>query len=187
MRRTCSNSTRIRASADVIDMPAHDGADIAKVLYIGDPADLAVVAEQMRVRFGDALYVTYSLPDCLEVMTANVSKGRALRSVLARLGVDTGHCIAFGDNMNDIDLLETAGHAFMMNNANPSRGSRTSRGSATTSMRASPATCARCSRSKTTSPPAGAGMKTGASGAVEMTCLDLLRQREARCSARLTP
>ena len=100
-------------------MPAHDGADIAKVLYIGDPADLAVVAEQMRVRFGDALYVTYSLPDCLEVMTANVSKGRALRSVLARLGVDTGHCIAFGDNMNDIDLLETAGHAFMMNNANP--------------------------------------------------------------------
>ncbi|MGT0247586.1 Cof-type HAD-IIB family hydrolase [Burkholderia pyrrocinia] len=104
---------------DVIDMPAHDGADIAKVLYIGEPADLALVAEQMRVRFGDALYVTYSLPDCLEVMTANVSKGRALRTVLARLGVDTGHCIAFGDNMNDIDLLETAGHAFMMNNANP--------------------------------------------------------------------
>ena len=104
---------------DVIDMAAHDGADIAKVLYIGEPADLAVVAEQMRVQFGDTLYVTYSLPDCLEVMTANVSKGRALRTVLARLGVDTGHCIAFGDNMNDIDLLETAGHAFMMNNANP--------------------------------------------------------------------
>ena len=104
---------------DVIDMAAHDGADIAKVLYIGEPADLAVVAEQMRVQFGDALYVTYSLPDCLEVMTANVSKGRALRAVLARLGVDAGHCIAFGDNMNDIDLLETAGHAFMMNNANP--------------------------------------------------------------------
>ncbi|MCO8632695.1 Cof-type HAD-IIB family hydrolase [Burkholderia multivorans] len=104
---------------EVIDMLAHDGADIAKVLYIGEPADLAIVAEQMRVQFGDALYVTYSLPDCLEVMTANVSKGRALRAVLGRLGVDAGHCVAFGDNMNDIDLLETAGHAFMMNNANP--------------------------------------------------------------------
>ncbi|HGL4262017.1 Cof-type HAD-IIB family hydrolase [Burkholderia dolosa] len=104
---------------EVIDVASHDGADIAKVLYIGEPADLAVVAERMRVQFGDALYVTYSLPDCLEVMTANVSKGRALRAVLARIGVDAGHCIAFGDNMNDIDLLETAGHAFMMNNANP--------------------------------------------------------------------
>jgi hydroxymethylpyrimidine pyrophosphatase-like HAD family hydrolase len=39
--------------------------------------------------------------------------------VLGRLGADASKCVAFGDNMNDIDLLETAGHPFMMNNANP--------------------------------------------------------------------
>lgn len=104
---------------DVIDMASHCGADIAKVLYIGEPADLAAIAQRLHAEFGDALYVTYSLPDCLEVMAASVSKGRALRAVLGRLGIEPGHCIAFGDNMNDIDLLETAGHAFMMNNANP--------------------------------------------------------------------
>ena len=60
-----------------------------------------------------------SLPDCLEVMAPNVSKGRALQFVLGRLGADASKCVAFGDNMNDIDLLETAGHPFMMNNANP--------------------------------------------------------------------
>ncbi|WP_246796434.1 Cof-type HAD-IIB family hydrolase [Burkholderia perseverans] len=103
----------------VIDMLAHDGTDVAKVLYIGEPRDLAVVAANLANRFGDALYVTYSLPDCLEVMTANVSKGRALRVVLERLGIDRAHCVAFGDNMNDIDLLETAGFPFMMDNANP--------------------------------------------------------------------
>ncbi len=103
----------------VVDMLAHDGADVAKVLYIGEPEDLAEVSDKLAANFGDALYVTYSLPDCLEVMTANVSKGRALRVVLGRLGVDPAHCVAFGDNMNDIDLLETAGHPFMMNNANP--------------------------------------------------------------------
>jgi len=103
----------------VVDMHAHDGADIAKVLYIGDPADLALIAERLDRAFGDALYVTYSLPDCLEVMTSNVSKGRALQFVLSRLELHPAHCIAFGDNMNDIDLLETAGHPFMMNNANP--------------------------------------------------------------------
>ncbi len=64
----------------------HDGVDIAKVLYIGEPADLAQVAANLEREFGDALYVTYSLPDCLEVMTANVSKGRALQLVLERLG-----------------------------------------------------------------------------------------------------
>jgi hypothetical protein len=104
---------------EVMDLREHDGRDIAKVLYIGEPADLAQVAANLEREFGDALYVTYSLPDCLEVMTANVSKGRALQVVLERLGVDAARCVAFGDNMNDIDLLETAGHPFMMNNANP--------------------------------------------------------------------
>ncbi|CAE6734321.1 MULTISPECIES: Cof-type HAD-IIB family hydrolase [Paraburkholderia] len=104
---------------EVTDLLKHDGVDIAKVLYIGDPADLAQISANLAREFGDALYVTYSLPDCLEVMTSNVSKGRALQIVLERLGVDASHCVAFGDNMNDIDLLETAGHPFMMNNANP--------------------------------------------------------------------
>ncbi|MFC5429138.1 Cof-type HAD-IIB family hydrolase [Paraburkholderia denitrificans] len=103
----------------VTDLRAHDGVGIAKALYIGDPADLARVSQRLADEFGDALYVTYSLPDCLEVMVAGVSKGRALRVVLERLGVATTGCVAFGDNMNDIDLLETAGHPFMMNNANP--------------------------------------------------------------------
>ncbi|WGS49802.1 Cof-type HAD-IIB family hydrolase [Paraburkholderia sp. D15] len=104
---------------EVTDLVNYHGGDIAKALYIGDPADLAQVAANLEREFGDTLYVTYSLPDCLEVMTSSVSKGRALQIVLERLGVDASHCVAFGDNMNDIDLLETAGHPFMMNNANP--------------------------------------------------------------------
>lgn len=103
----------------VVDMQSQAGTDIAKVLYIGEPADLAQVAANLEREFGDTLYVTYSLPDCLEVMTSNVSKGRALQFVLAQLGVEASRCVAFGDNMNDIDLLETAGYPFMMNNANP--------------------------------------------------------------------
>ncbi|HEY1610453.1 MAG TPA: Cof-type HAD-IIB family hydrolase [Paraburkholderia sp.] len=103
----------------VADLGAHRGDGISKVLYIGDPADLAHVAANLSREFGDSLYVTHSLPDCLEVMAAEVSKGRALRVVLERLEIDASCCVAFGDNMNDTDLLETAGHPFMMNNANP--------------------------------------------------------------------
>ena len=104
---------------DVMDLREHDGENIAKVLYIGEPDDLKVTAANLEREFGDSIYVTYSMPDCLEVMTSDVSKGRALQFVLERLDIDTAHCVAFGDNMNDIDLLETAGRPFMMNNANP--------------------------------------------------------------------
>ena len=104
---------------EVTDLCAQAGADIAKVLYIGKPHDLAPIAERLAREFGDSLYVTYSLSDCLEVMASGVSKGRALQFVLDRLGARRSKCVAFGDNMNDIDLLETAGYPFMMNNANP--------------------------------------------------------------------
>jgi hydroxymethylpyrimidine pyrophosphatase-like HAD family hydrolase len=102
-----------------MDLREHDGEDVAKVLYIGEPADLSVTAANLEREFGDSVYVTYSMPDCLEVMTSDVSKGRALRFVLDQLNIDPARCVAFGDNMNDIDLLETAGHPFMMRNANP--------------------------------------------------------------------
>jgi Cof subfamily protein (haloacid dehalogenase superfamily) len=104
---------------DVMDLRQHDGENIAKVLYIGEPDDLKVTAANLEREFGDSIYVTFSMPDCLEVMTSDVSKGRALKFVLNRLDIDTAHCVAFGDNMNDIDLLETAGRPFMMKNANP--------------------------------------------------------------------
>jgi Cof subfamily protein (haloacid dehalogenase superfamily) len=104
---------------EVMDLRQHDGEGIANVVYIGEPKDLEETAANLKREFGDGLYVTYSLPDCLEVMMADVSKGRTLRFVLERLDVDPAHCVAFGDSMNDFDLLETAGHPFIMNNANP--------------------------------------------------------------------
>ncbi|WXK35717.1 Cof-type HAD-IIB family hydrolase [Mycetohabitans rhizoxinica] len=104
---------------EVANLATHDGQGVAKVLYIGDAADLGVVERNLAWHFGDALYVTYSLPDCLEVMAASVSKGRALAFVLEQLGLPAERCIAFGDNMNDIDMLESVGHPFMMGNANP--------------------------------------------------------------------
>jgi Cof subfamily protein (haloacid dehalogenase superfamily) len=103
----------------VTDFSTHSGEDVAKVLYIGEVESLARVEANLEREFGDELYVTYSLADCLEVMSPTVSKGRALQVVLDRLGIERAQSVAFGDNMNDIDMLETAGLPFMMGNANP--------------------------------------------------------------------
>ena len=103
----------------ITDFSTHSGEDVAKVLYIGEKAALARVEANLEREFADELYVTYSLADCLEVMSPTVSKGRALQVVLDRLGIDRAHTVAFGDNMNDIDMLETAGRPCMMGNANP--------------------------------------------------------------------
>ncbi|WP_432719647.1 Cof-type HAD-IIB family hydrolase [Jeongeupia wiesaeckerbachi] len=102
----------------VDDLPKHSGEGVAKVLYIAEPAHLAKIEARLYERFGHGLYITYSLPDCLEIMAPTVSKGHALQVVLDSLQLPMAHCVAFGDGLNDLDMLGTAGHPFMMANAN---------------------------------------------------------------------
>lgn len=101
------------------DLANHHGEGVAKVLYIGEHAHLLEIEKKLHAQFGTSLYITFSMPDCLEVMAATVSKGHALQVVLERLGLSASQCIAFGDGQNDLELLQTAGHPRLMSNANP--------------------------------------------------------------------
>ncbi|TCP11141.1 hypothetical protein EV683_11558 [Crenobacter luteus] len=97
----------------------HPGDGVAKVMYTGHPARLAEIETAIRARFGDTVALTYSQIDFLEVMAPGVSKGRALTRLLARHGVEPADCAAFGDGLNDLDMLGCVGHPFRMANANP--------------------------------------------------------------------
>ncbi len=55
----------------------------------------------------------------LEVTSKNTSKSRALAYVAGQYGIDQKHIIAFGDDMNDLDMLQFAGHGVAMKNARP--------------------------------------------------------------------
>ncbi|QJQ95773.1 MULTISPECIES: Cof-type HAD-IIB family hydrolase [Halomonadaceae] len=103
----------------VADLDALDGSGIGKVLYIGDPDLLAGIESQLRTRHGERLHITYSLPDSLEIMAGGVNKGAALQQLLDTLQLSPAQCLAFGDNLNDTEMLNLAGNAFMMANAHP--------------------------------------------------------------------
>jgi hypothetical protein len=103
----------------VRDLTQHNGEGVCKVLYIAEHDHLLEVEKQLHQRFGTRATITFSAENCLEVMADNVSKGKALEIVLARLGVDAAHCLAFGDGQNDIELLQAAGHPRVMGNAHP--------------------------------------------------------------------
>lgn len=101
------------------DLSRHDGQGVAKVLYVAPHAFLLEVEAKLQARFGATATITFSADNCLEVMAPGVSKGSALQLILDRLGIDAGHCLAFGDGQNDIELLQTAGHPRIMGNAHP--------------------------------------------------------------------
>lgn len=103
----------------VTDFDTLNGQGIGKVLYIGEPGLLSTLEAEVRSRHGKRLHVTYSMVDSLEIMAEGVNKGTALQYLLDRLGLTAEECLAFGDNLNDTEMLNLAGHAFVMANAHP--------------------------------------------------------------------
>jgi Cof subfamily protein (haloacid dehalogenase superfamily) len=53
----------------------------------------------------------------LDVLKKGCSKGHALERWAAHLGVSAAETLAIGDNYNDVEMLEFAGHPFVMGNA----------------------------------------------------------------------
>lgn len=101
----------------VADLRTHPMDKINKVFYIGEHEKLLLIEAQLNQHYGDRLNVTFSLPDCLEVMHAGVHKGNAVRAVLEQNGFEMAEAIAFGDGMNDFEMLNMVGRGVVMGNA----------------------------------------------------------------------
>lgn len=55
--------------------------------------------------------------DWLDVSVATANKGAALRSLLQTLGLKKEECMAFGDHMNDLEMLLESGRPYVTANA----------------------------------------------------------------------
>lgn len=75
-----------------------------------------IIAEVQAALHGTGLSVTHSSARNVEIMAAGVNKGSALRWLAGALGVPMACCMAFGDNMNDLDMLTAAGWPVAMGN-----------------------------------------------------------------------
>ncbi|MBQ3802989.1 MAG: HAD family phosphatase [Oscillospiraceae bacterium] len=60
---------------------------------------------------------TSSLKNNIEINSIKAGKGRALLELCARLGIAPEDTVAFGDGLNDADMLEAAGYGAAMENA----------------------------------------------------------------------
>lgn len=65
----------------------------------------------------EGVYVTSSSPRLVEISNAGAGKGRALRYLCARLGLNPENVAAFGNGDNDADMLSFAGFGVAVGNA----------------------------------------------------------------------
>ncbi|WP_040206994.1 Cof-type HAD-IIB family hydrolase [Neobacillus jeddahensis] len=59
------------------------------------------------------------MQQCFDVLRDNVNKGTGVSLVLEHMGIVKEEAIAFGDGLNDKEMLQSVGESFAMGNAHP--------------------------------------------------------------------
>ncbi|KPI88845.1 Haloacid dehalogenase-like hydrolase-like protein [Leptomonas seymouri] len=108
--------------------------NISKIFFITDdearfPSLAREVQNTAASCGGNSVSLTFSASDCMDVMAAGVSKGQAIRKLFSvvlppKEGRDVvaealQASIAFGDGLNDAEMLTEVGKGCVMDNANP--------------------------------------------------------------------
>ncbi len=107
------NKPRVRPIADVLD-GVH--GRIQKVLVFHDELGLDALYSAVKAELGDHGVVSYSGLNFIEVAGRLVTKAVALDALCGDLAIDPSEVAAFGDNHNDIAMLEWAGRSYAMAN-----------------------------------------------------------------------
>lgn len=126
--REKNDTTRYYSSMCLIE-PTEVGKSLAEYVEENQVRLLKILAicysepsHHVRVlekQFGDKLNVCVSTEDpwFLEVNDANTSKGNSHRALSERFGVPIERTVAFGDQSNDISMIEAAGTGVAVGNA----------------------------------------------------------------------
>lgn len=75
--------------------------------------------EYFQKRWGNEVTVVTSGYAWLDMIAAGVNKGTAMKLLLEHLGLHADEAAAFGDNYNDIEMLDAVYYSYAMNSAQP--------------------------------------------------------------------
>jgi Cof subfamily protein (haloacid dehalogenase superfamily) len=115
-------NTKVKATiADLRAVLAHwqqNDLGAHKVMCMGPEAEIAEIAAALNKQYGTDLHVYMSKSTYLEIAPRQISKATALKLLLKeRYDISIDQVMAFGDNYNDIDMLQAVGKGIAVGNA----------------------------------------------------------------------
>lgn len=103
----------------VDDLAAAVTAGSTKLVFVMDEDRVLDAIAEMDGRFGPTVQATRSHPRFAEIVRRDVNKGRALARVAAVASVSLDQTMGIGDNLNDLDLVRSAGIGVAMADGDP--------------------------------------------------------------------
>ena len=118
-----ADDPRLVAEERIVMAEAREGTiasierdEVQKILCLCTPGSTASVERRLKGRFPE-LAIATSSETLIEVMPTGTSKAQAVRTLCELWGIDPADAVAFGDNHNDVPMLEAVGRGYLMANA----------------------------------------------------------------------
>lgn len=91
-----------------------DNFKFSKMLFIGGREVLEEI--QLKIKSEVQVHTSFSHNNFLEILRDGINKGEALKWLCDKKGIKRENIMAFGDNYNDIEMIEYAGTGVAMEN-----------------------------------------------------------------------
>lgn len=109
--------TGYKMSVQLVDDLLEVEEPLIKLAIYSYEKDAAEVAVPLVETLGDRVSIAVSGERWVDIMMPDISKGRALAHIQKTLGITREETAAFGDNGNDITMLQQAEESFAVANA----------------------------------------------------------------------
>jgi Cof subfamily protein (haloacid dehalogenase superfamily) len=95
---------------EIHEHPHQSGVRATGIDIISTSDEASLIHAEIEGRYGDRLCLL-DFPSVTAVHAREASKGQALATLAAELGIDRGEVLAIGDSVNDVSMLEWAGYS----------------------------------------------------------------------------
>jgi len=94
------------------------GKDAHKVMIMGEEEKVDRVYSFLEAQFAGDIHLYRSRPTYIEIASKRISKASGIEKIMAKTGpANLSGVMSFGDNYNDIDMLEQSGLGIAVENA----------------------------------------------------------------------
>lgn len=104
-----------RVAGDEIYNPKKEPTKL--LVVANDPSQTEQIRDEIKLNFNGRLFVAISSPLYIDLGNPETSKGRAIKFLADRLGIERDEICVIGDSENDIEMFEAAGVSIAMGNA----------------------------------------------------------------------
>lgn len=105
-------------SVEIIsDLEKYLNFSVNKILFTGRPDTIEKNKEKLAKQFENMINPIHAMPQFLDLMPKGINKGKSILEIADYYKLDHKDTYAFGDEVNDIEMIKMAGVGVAMGNA----------------------------------------------------------------------